>query len=72
MSDLIKRSQAERIAIAQSLLTSVWQDFENGDIDRNVLQAMVYIEVYVNRILWKLNKLNNERSLDEQEKTDNT
>lgn len=65
--DLLKRSQAERLIIAESLVNSVWQEYLNGSIDRNNLQLAVYLQVNVDRIVWKLNALNNE---SREEKSD--
>lgn len=57
--ELTKRSQAERLVIADSLVSSVWEEYLNGSIDRNNLQVAAYIQANVNRIVWKLNALNN-------------
>lgn len=64
VKDLVKRSQAERFAIAESLMDSVWKEYFNGSIDRNNLKLAVSIQVYVNRIVWKLNSLNNPNMLE--------
>ena len=56
---LTKRSQAERLAIADSLIASVWEEYLNGSIDRGTLQVAAYIQANANRIVWKLNELNN-------------
>lgn len=56
---LTKRSQAERLAIADSLIASVWEEYLNGSIDRSTLQVAAYIQANANRIVWKLNELNN-------------
>lgn len=58
-SGLTKRSQAERLVIADSLIASVWKEYLNGSIDRSTLQVAAYIQTNVNRIVWKLNELNN-------------
>lgn len=50
-------SQMERIKIAGDLLSSIWQEFEDGKIDREIGQIAVYCQTDINRILWKLNKL---------------
>ena len=56
---LTKRSQAERLAIADSLIASVWEEYLNGSVDRSTLQVAAYIQANANRIVWKLNELNN-------------
>ena len=57
--NLTKRSQAERLVIADSLIASVWKEYLNGSIDRDNLQVAAYIQANANRIIWKLNELNN-------------
>lgn len=54
-----KRSQAERLTIAESLLSGVWDEIERGKIDDGVLQLAVNSQIMCNRIVWKLNELNN-------------
>ena len=54
---LTKRSQAERLTIAENLIASVWTDYLGGNIEDNNLQLAVNIQVNVNRIVWKLNAL---------------
>jgi len=56
---LKKRSQIERLIIAEILLASVWEEMENGNIEDNLMQTAVYVQVNTNRIVWKLNELNN-------------
>lgn len=54
-----KRTQAERLAIAEELVTSVRWEMDNGNVDTSVLQTAVYIQVEIDRIVWKLNRINN-------------
>jgi hypothetical protein len=56
---LEKRSQVERVAIANALLASVWTEIMDGHTERGVLQEAVYAQTSVNRIVWKLNEINN-------------
>lgn len=56
---LEKRSQVERVAIANALLASVWAEIMDVNIERGVLQAAVYIQTNINRIVRKLNEINN-------------
>lgn len=60
MAELKKRTQAERMAIAETLLSSVWEEFERGIIDEDVMQVAVNAQVDIDRIVWKLNALNAE------------
>ena len=57
-----KRSQAERLTIAESLVSSVWEEVADDNVENmpDVLQLAVNIQVDVNRIVWRLNQMNNE------------
>ena len=57
-----KRSQAERLTIAESLVSSVWEEVVDDNVENipDVLQLAVNIQVDVNRIVWRLNQMNNE------------
>ena len=55
-SKLEKRSQAERLIIAESLLEGIWAEFLDGKIDKNIIQTAVNAQVSINRIVWKLNQ----------------
>lgn len=54
-----KRTQAERLAIAEEMVTSVRYEIERGKVDTSVLQTAVYCQVEINRIVWMLNRINN-------------
>lgn len=70
--ELTKRSQAERLAIADSLIASVWEEYCDGKINRTNLQLAVNIQTNVNRIVWKLNELNNQNTLGSSQSTQST
>lgn len=53
--ELKKRSQAERVAIVSTLLESIWDEVRTGNAD-DILQEMVYVQLFTNRIVWKLNE----------------
>ena len=58
--NLEKRSQAERIVIAAIILGNLWKEFANGKIEKDiktVMQEAVDMQVFCNRIVWKLNTL---------------
>ena len=58
---LVKRSRMERMVIACTLLSSIWEEVRKcgaEDIERDLLQNAVYAQVDIERIVWKLNKLN--------------
>ena len=61
-----KRSQAERLAIAESLVSSVWDEVVDDKVENmpDVLQLAVNIQVDVNRIVWRLNQMNNKGGSD--------
>lgn len=55
-----KRSQAERIVIAAIILGHLWKEFAEGKIEKDiktVMQAAVDMQVICNRIVWKLNTM---------------
>ena len=60
-----KRTQAERLGIAEELLTSVREEIEKGKADNSVLQTgvllqiAVFCQVEINRIVWMLNRIEN-------------
>jgi len=55
---LKKKSQVERLAIAYTLLASIWDEMANGKVEDNLLQLAVNAQTDINRIVWKLNELN--------------
>lgn len=55
MNDIEKRTQVERLTIAESLLASLWEEFQKGSIEPGVTQLAVNCQVDINRIVWKLN-----------------
>ena len=54
-----KRSQAERMAVASSLLEGLWEEIRKGEAE-NILQEAVYAQQSINRIVWKLNEKTDE------------
>ena len=54
-----KRTQAERLAIAEELVESVRYEIERGKVDTSVLQTAVYCQVEIDCIVWMLNRINN-------------
>ena len=55
--ELKKRSKAERVAIVSTLLERIWDEVRTGNAD-DILQEMVYVQMFTNRIVWKLNQKN--------------
>ena len=58
--NLKKRSQVDRLIISDAMIDSVWEEIRQGKAE-NVLQLSVDIQTNVNRIVWKLNEIQNER-----------
>lgn len=55
-------SQAERLKMAEQLLDSVWEEISNEKVESlAMLQAAVNCQVQIGRIVWLLNKKNEER-----------
>ena len=50
-----KRSQVERLAIAYTLIASIWDEMTAGKVEDNLLQLAVNAQIDINRIVWKLN-----------------
>jgi hypothetical protein len=64
MANLIeikKRSQTERVAIALTILENIWNEVREGNAEK-ILQEMVYVQMFTNRIVWKLGEINNRRT----------
>lgn len=57
---LVKRTQAERMAIVESLLVGLREEIEAGQAE-NILQAAVYAQIDINRIVFEVNAQMNER-----------
>lgn len=55
-----KRSKVERMVIANTLLTSIYEELLKGETDDidGLLQIAVYAQVEMNRIVFELNQLN--------------
>lgn len=54
-----KRSQLERLTIAEVLMVSVMEELTEGKTENvvNTLQAAVNCQIEANRIVWKLNEV---------------
>ena len=54
-------SQAERLKMAEKLLDSVWEEISNEKVESlAMLQTAVNCQVQIGRIVWLLNKKNEE------------
>lgn len=56
-----KRTQLERLTIAESLLISVMSELTEGKAE-NVLSAAVNVQTEANRIVWKLNDMRGKKN----------
>ena len=58
-------SQAERLEMAEKLLDSVWEEISNEKVDSlallQMLQTAANCSISIRRIVWLLNKKNEER-----------
>lgn len=55
-------SQTERLEMAEKLLDSVWEEISNEKVESHtLLQTAVFCQVQIDRIVWLLNKKNDER-----------
>lgn len=61
MSQVEKRSQIERLTIAESLADGVWREVMTGEVQNShgLAQEAVYLQTAANRIVWKLNEMLN-------------
>lgn len=57
---MTKRNKVERMTIANTLLTSIYEELLNGETDdiEGLLQIAVNGQVEMNRIVFELNQLN--------------
>jgi len=57
MMELTKRSQTERLIIVDTLLTGIREELSKGKTEENILQLAVNCQVEINRIVFKLNHI---------------
>lgn len=53
-----KRSQKERMTDVEKMLSEIWQEMLEGNIE-DILQVSVYAQTFINRIVWQLNEMRN-------------
>lgn len=58
--DFKKLSQAERMLLCSAIAESVYDDMLGGSFDDSALQDAVICQIFVNRIVFKLNERRNE------------
>lgn len=58
---LNKRSQLERLVIAETLIRQVCEEVLSNNVKGDILQTAANIQIDINRIVWYLNRRNNEK-----------
>ena len=53
-----KRKQIERLTVAYQLVSEVYEEVMNDKVEPDLLQTAAYIQMDVDRLVWKLNQLN--------------
>ena len=59
-----KRKQMERLTVAYQLVSEVDEEVMKDNVEPDLLQTAAYIQMDVDRLVWKLNQLNNEGGRD--------
>jgi hypothetical protein len=53
-----KRKQIERLTVAYQLVSEVYEEVMKDKVEPDLLQTAAYIQMDVDRLVWKLNQLN--------------
>lgn len=59
-----KRKQIERLTVAYQLVSEVYEEVMKDKVEPNLLQTAAYIQMDVDRLVWKLNQLNHKGGRD--------
>lgn len=59
-----KRKQIERLTIAYQLVSEVYEEVMKDKVEPDLLQTAAYIQMDVDRLVWKLNQLNHKGGRD--------
>ena len=59
-----KRKQIERLTVAYQLVSEVYEEVMKDKVEQDLLQTAAYIQMDVDRLVWKLNQLNNKGGRD--------
>lgn len=59
-----KRKQIERLTVAYQLVSEVYEEVMKDKVEPDLLQTAAYIQMDVDRLVWKLNQLNNKGGID--------
>lgn len=59
-----KRKQIERLTVAYQLVSEVYEEVMKDKVEPDLMQTAAYIQMDVDRLVWKLNQLNNKGGRD--------
>lgn len=59
-----KRKQIERLTVAYQLVSEVYEEVMKDKVEPDLLQTAAYIQMDVDRLVWKLNQLNSKGGRD--------
>ena len=59
-----KRKQIERLTVAYQLVSEVYEEIMKDKVEPDLLQTAAYIQMDVDRLVWKLNQLNGKGGRD--------
>lgn len=59
-----KRKQIERLTVAYQLVSEVYEEVMKDKVEPDLLQMAAYIQMDVDRLVWKLNQLNSKGGRD--------
>lgn len=59
-----KRKQIERLTVAYQLVSEVYEEVMKDKVEPDLLQTAAYIQMDVDRLVWKLNQMNNKGGRD--------
>ena len=59
-----KRKQIERLTVAYQLVSEVYEEVMKDKVEPDLLQIAAYIQMDVDRLVWKLNQLNSKGGRD--------
>ena len=58
------RKQIERLTVAYQLVSEVYEEVMKDKVEPDLLQTAAYIQMDVDRLVWKLNQLNSKGGRD--------
>lgn len=58
MAEINDKPQLWKLKVAEGILEDLWEDIGRGHAEDGLLQTAVDTQIFINRIVWKLNELN--------------